>query len=110
MPSDERAQAERIAEGDHAVLGHDDRAVGALDAADDVHQRVLDRLRLVGGEQRGDDLASHDVERNVTPFSRSSACSSTTLTRLPLWPSATSRLSARQTGCEFSHEFAPVVQ
>ena len=32
MPSDERAQAERIAEGDDAVLGHDDGAVGALDA------------------------------------------------------------------------------
>ena len=55
-------------------------------------------------------ISESDVERNVTPFSRSSACSSTTLTRLPLWASATSRLSARQTGCEFSHEFAPVVE
>ena len=53
----QRAQAERVAEGDDAVLGHHDRAVGALDAADDVHQRVLDRVRLVRGDERGDDLA-----------------------------------------------------
>jgi hypothetical protein len=33
-------------------------------------------------------ISESDVERNVTPFSRSSWCSSTTLTRLPLWPSA----------------------
>ena len=32
------------------------------------------------------------------------------MTRLPLWASATSRRSARQTGCVFSHEFAPVVE
>ena len=55
-------------------------------------------------------ISESDVERNVTPAARSSACSSTTLTRLPLWASATSRLSLRQTGCEFSHEFAPVVE
>ena len=51
-----------------------------------------------------------DVERKPTPRARSSACSSTALMRLPLWPSATSRRSARHTGCEFSHEFAPVVE
>ena len=51
-----------------------------------------------------------DVERKPTPAARSSVCSSTALIRLPLWPSATSRLSARQTGCEFSHELAPVVE
>ena len=54
-------------------------------------------------------ISLSEVERNETPFSRSSACSSTALTRLPLWASATSRLCARQTGCEFSQEFAPVV-
>ncbi len=52
----ERPQAHRVAERDDAPLGHDDRAVGALDAADDVHQRVLDGLRLVRGDERGDDL------------------------------------------------------
>ena len=50
-------------------------------------------------------ISESDVERNATPRSRSSACSSTALIRLPLWASATSRRSARQTGCEFSHEF-----
>jgi hypothetical protein len=51
-----------------------------------------------------------DVERKATPRPRSSPCSSTALTRLPLWASATSRRSARHTGCEFSHELAPVVE
>ena len=55
-------------------------------------------------------ISESEVERNETPRSRSSVWSSTALTRLPLWPSATSRRSARQTGCEFSHEFAPVVE
>ena len=55
-------------------------------------------------------ISESDVERNVTPAARSSAWSSTALTRLPLWASATSRLSARQTGWVFSHEFAPVVE
>ena len=55
-------------------------------------------------------ISESDVERNETPRSLSSVCSSTALTRLPLWPSATSRRSARQTGCEFSHELAPVVE
>ena len=55
-------------------------------------------------------ISESDVERNVTPAARSSACSSTALTRLPLWASAISRLSARQTGWVFSHELAPVVE
>ncbi len=55
-------------------------------------------------------ISESDVERNVTPAARSSAWSSTALTRLPLWASATSRLSARHTGWVFSHEFAPVVE
>jgi hypothetical protein len=55
-------------------------------------------------------ISESDVDRNVTPPSRSSPCSSTALTRLPLCASATSRRSARQTGCVFSHEFAPVVE
>ena len=40
-------------------------------------------------------ISESDVERNVTPAALSSPCSSTALTRLPLWASATSRLSAR---------------
>ncbi len=55
-------------------------------------------------------ISESDVDRNVTPASRSSPCSSTALVRLPLWASATSRRSARHTGCEFSHELAPVVE
>ena len=55
-------------------------------------------------------ISESDVERNETPRSRSSPCSSTALIRLPLWASATSRRSARQTGCEFSHDDAPVVE
>ena len=54
-------------------------------------------------------ISESEVERKATPLLRSSSCSSTALTRLPLWPSATSRRSARHTGCEFSHELAPVV-
>ena len=52
----ERAQAGGVAEGDHAVGGHDDGREAALEARHDVLDRVLDRLRLVRGEQRGDDL------------------------------------------------------
>ena len=55
-------------------------------------------------------ISESDVERNETPRPRSSACSSTALIRLPLCASAISRRSARQTGCEFSHEEAPVVE
>ncbi len=40
-------------------------------------------------------ISESDVERNATPRSRSSECSSTALIRLPLWASATSRLSER---------------
>ncbi len=61
-------------------------------------------------ESRAAMISESDVERNVTPASRSSLCSSTALTRLPLCASATSRLSERQTGWVFSHEFAPVVE
>ena len=58
-------------------------------------------------------ISESDVERNVTPCSRSSACSSTALMRLPLWASASSRrlrCRERWTGCEFSHSFEPVVE
>ncbi len=55
-------------------------------------------------------ISESDVERKETPRSISSAWSSTALMRLPLWARATSRTSARQTGCVFSHEFAPVVE
>ena len=55
-------------------------------------------------------ISESDVERNATPTSSSSAWRATALTRLPLWASATSRRSARQTGWVFSHELAPVVE
>ncbi len=55
-------------------------------------------------------ISESDVDRNETPCARSSPWSSTALIRLPLWASATSRRSARQTGCEFSHDEAPVVE
>ena len=52
----ERPQPGGIAERDDAVLGHHDRRERALEARQHVLHRVLDRLRRVGGEQRGDDL------------------------------------------------------
>ena len=55
-------------------------------------------------------ISESDVERNDTPCSRSSVCSSTALTRLPLWASAISRRSDRWTGCAFSHALEPVVE
>ena len=55
-------------------------------------------------------ISESDVEENATPRSRSSACSSTALVRLPLWARAISWRSERQTGCEFSHALAPVVE
>ncbi len=55
-------------------------------------------------------ISESEVERKETPLAASSACSSTALMRLPLWARATSRTSERQTGCEFSHELAPVVE
>ena len=60
-------------------------------------------------------ISESDVEVNVTPRSRSSACSSTALMRLPLWASASSRRlppvpAQRCTGCEFSHSLEPVVE
>ena len=55
-------------------------------------------------------ISESEVERNDTPRERSSECSSTALIRLPLCASAISRRSARQTGCEFSHDEAPVVE
>ena len=55
------------------------------------------------------------VDEKPTPCSRSSACSSTALIRLPLWASASSRRlpfepAERWTGCEFSHSLEPVVE
>ena len=60
-------------------------------------------------------ISESDVELNCTPCSRSSACSSTALIRLPLWASASSRRlpplpALRCTGCEFSHSLEPVVE
>ena len=52
----QRPQPRRIAERDDAVLGHHDRRERALEPRQHVLHRVLDRLRRVGGEQRGDDL------------------------------------------------------
>ena len=60
-------------------------------------------------------ISESDVELKVTWRSRSSACSSTALMRLPLWASASSRRlppapSLRCTGWEFSHSLEPVVE
>ena len=52
----QRPQAGRVAEGDHGVLRHHDRRERALEPRHDVRHRVLDPVRLVGGEQRRDDL------------------------------------------------------
>ena len=60
-------------------------------------------------------ISESEVDENVTPRSRSSACSSTALIRLPLWARASSRRlppapSERCTGWEFSHSLEPVVE
>ena len=55
-------------------------------------------------------ISESDVERKETPSSRSSACSSTALMRLPLWPSASSRRSERCTGWALSQPLEPVVE
>ena len=55
-------------------------------------------------------ISESDVPRNEIPRSRSSANSSTALVRLPLWASATSRPSSRQTGWVFSQAPPPVVE
>ena len=60
-------------------------------------------------------ISESDVEANSTPAARSSACNSTALIRLPLWPSASSRRlpaapAARCTGCELAQAFEPVVE
>src|SRR5205823_10603829 len=52
----ERPQPVRIAEGDDAVARHHDRREGALQARYHVGDGVLDPLRLVRGEEGGDDL------------------------------------------------------
>ena len=52
----ERPEAGGVAEGDDAVLRHDDRRVGALGPAHHVGDGVLDPIGLVRREQRGDDL------------------------------------------------------
>ena len=56
LPEAQRPHAGGVAEGDHGVLGHDHGRVGALQAAHHLRDGVLDALRRVGGDQRGDDL------------------------------------------------------
>ena len=55
-------------------------------------------------------ISESEVPRNSRPLRRSSLYSSTALVRLPLWASASSRPSSRQTGCAFSQEPPPVVE
>ena len=52
----ERAHAGGVAEGVDALLGHDHRREGAVQARHDVGDRVLDVVGRVRGQQRGDDL------------------------------------------------------
>jgi hypothetical protein len=52
----QRAQAGGIAEGHDAVARHDDGRERALQARHDVRDRVLDPLRRMRRQQRGDDL------------------------------------------------------
>ena len=52
----ERADAVRVAEGDHGALGHDHRREGAAEARHDGLDRVLDRPLLGDREERAHDL------------------------------------------------------
>ena len=57
MPADRQwSQARAVAEGDHRVLRHHHRGERALEPRHYVDERLLDRVRLVGREQRRDDL------------------------------------------------------
>ena len=55
-------------------------------------------------------ISESEVDLNGTSRPRNSAWSSTALIRLPLWASASVRLSSRTIGCVFSHSEAPVVE
>ncbi len=55
-------------------------------------------------------ISESEVPRKSIPRSFRAAQSSTALVRLPLWASATSRPSSRQTGWAFSQEPPPVVE
>ena len=92
LPERERAEAERVAEGDERVLGERGHGVRALEPGHRVRDR-LDERALVAGDQRGDELRVRAGEE-LTPSATSSARSSSTFTRLPLWPSATVRARA----------------
>ena len=75
---DERAQAVRVAEGEDAVLRHDHRRERALEARQT--SAIASSIRSAGCEASSAAMISEsDVERNDTPCSRSSACSSTAL-------------------------------
>ena len=63
----------------------------------------------MGGQQRGDDLRVGGAAE-LHALLAQLACSSTALIRLPLWASATWRLSERHTGWAFSHADEPVVE
>ena len=55
-------------------------------------------------------ISESDVELNGMSRSRSSACRSTALIRLPLCASASVRRSSRTIGCVFSQADLPVVE
>ena len=55
-PEREWAQPSRVAERDHGFLGHHHGRERALEARHHVGDGLLDPVRLVGGEKRGDDL------------------------------------------------------
>ena len=55
-------------------------------------------------------ISESEVPRKEMPLAFSSFQCSTALVRLPLWASASSRPSSRQTGCAFSQEPPPVVE
>ena len=105
----ERADAERVAEGDQRLLRDGDDGIRALEAA----HRGGDGFR----QRRGSSATSaaitsvSDADSSLTPFPRSSSRSSVALTRFPLCPSASCRAApVRTTGCAFSQALEPVVE
>ena len=109
----ERAQAGGIAEGDDASPSSSRRSRtrrcrrGITSA---IASSIVSAAWVASSAAM---ISESDVERNATPGSRSSACSSTALMRLPLWASASSRRlprAVRRTGCAFSHALEPVVE
>ena len=58
-PNAQRTEPERVARADQFLLRHDDQRIRAFDAAERLHQRVLDAVERRLREHHDDDFAVH---------------------------------------------------